>query len=307
MQAEHLLLLSINILNIILYNTRSCTVVKNSLLYCRSHEFRPCYGRIHEIKAFLPKSTPFFACTATATQSVREEVVRSLEMADYTFVHVSPDRPNIYYAVFRSSSISSDVGWVLRTLKIDRHKAERIIVYCRTLDMCAHLYSHFLYELGTNAYYPSGAEELCCNRLIAMYHSCTPQSNKDVVLKSLLKPEGIVRVVFATIALGMGIDLKNVNTIIHYGAPRSLEDYFQESGRGGRSGEAAKSIIYWKPKDCPMLKKITNINDQETVAVRRYVENCSECRRYQLLKYFDPMLAKNGTSSSSCCDVCSQS
>ena len=231
-------------------------------------------------------------------------------MADYTFVHVSPDRkkkkrdPNIYYAVFRSSSISSDVGWVL---KIDRHKAERIIVYCRTLDMCAHLYSHFLYELGTNAYYPSGAEELCCNRLIAMYHSCTPQSNKDVVLKSLLKPEGIVRVVFATIALGMGIDLKNVNTIIHYGAPRSLEDYFQESGRGGRSGEAAKSIIYWKPKDCPMLKKITNINDQETVAVRRYVENCSECRRYQLLKYLDPMLAKNGTSSSSCCDVCSQS
>ena len=116
-----------------------------------------------------------------------------------------------------------------------------------------------------------------------------------------------MRVVFATIALGMGIDLKNVNTIIHYGAPRSLEDYFQESGRGGRSGEAAKSIIYWKPKDCPMLKKITNINDQETVAVRRYVENCSECRRYQLLKYLDPMLAKNGTSSSSCCDVCSQS
>ena len=116
-------------------------------------------------------------------------------MIDYTFIQVSPDRPNIYYAVFRSSSISSDFGWLLKSLKIHHHKAERVIVYCRTLDMCAHLYSHFLYELGQNAYYPSGVEELCCNRLIAMYHACTPQSNKDVVLKSLQNPEGNVRVV----------------------------------------------------------------------------------------------------------------
>ena len=273
----------------------------------RSHEFRPCYGRIHEIKAFLPKGTPFFACTATATQSVREEVIRSLEMVDCVFICVSPDRPNIYYAVFRSSCISNDVGWALESLKRDRQKAERMIVYCRTLDMCAHLYSYFLYELGANAYYPSGAEELCCNRVIAMYHACTPQSNKDVVLKSLQEPGGIVRVVFATIALGMGIDLRNVNTIIHYGAPRTLEDYFQESGRGGRSGEPAKSIIYWKPKDCPIRKELKTIQDKETVAVRSYLENCSECRRFQLLKYFDPNLAEVGTNSNSCCDFCSQS
>ena len=171
--------------------------------------------------------------------------------------------------------------------------------------MCAHLYSLFV-RAWSNAYYPSGVEELCCNRLIAMYHACTPQCNKDVVLKSLQNPEGNVRVVFATIALGMGINLKSVNTIIHYGAPRSLEDYFQESGRGGRSGEPAKSIVYWKPKDCPMRKNLTKIHDQETAAVRRYVENCSECRRDQLLKYFDPMLAKVGMDSSSCCDVCSR-
>ena len=195
---------------------------------------------------------------------------------------------------------------MLESLKIHHQKAERVIMYCRTLDMCTHLYSHFLYELGKNAYYPSGAEELCCNRLIAMYHACTPQCNKDIVLKSLQKPDGIVRVVFATIALGMGIDLKNVNTIVHYGAPRSLEDYFQESGRGGRSGEPAKSIVYWKPKDCPMRKNLAKVHDQETAAVRSYLENCSECRGYQLLKYFDPMLAKVGMDSSSCCDVCSR-
>ena len=227
-------------------------------------------------------------------------------MVDCVFICVSPDRPNICYEVFRSSCISSDLSWVLQSLKRDRHKAERIIVYCRTLDTCALLYSYFLNELGTIAYHPPGAEELCCNRVIAMYHACTPQSNKDTVLKSLQNQEGVVRVVFATIALGMGIDLRSVNTIVHYGAPRSLEDYFQESGRGGRSGEPAKSIVYWKPKDCPVRKEIRTIQDKETLAVRRYLENSSACRRYQLLKYFDPLLAKKGINSSSCCDFCSQ-
>ena len=88
-----------------------------------------------------------------------------------------------------------------------------------------------------------------------MFHASTPQHNKDVILYSLLVPDGVVRVVFATVALGMGINLQGVNTIIHYGAPRSIEDYFQESGRGGRSGESACSTIYWKPMDCPVRKE----------------------------------------------------
>ena len=65
-----------------------------------------------------------------------------------------------------------------------------------------------------------------------MYHGSTPPHNKEVITQSLLDPCGVVRVVFATLALGMGVDLQGVNTIIHYGAPCSIEDYFQESGQG---------------------------------------------------------------------------
>ena len=129
------------------------------------------------------------------------------------------------------------------------------------------------------AYYPAGAEKRCADRLFAMYHSCTPQNNKDTILKSLLQPEGTVRVVFATVALGMGINLPDVNTIIHYGAPRSLEDYFQESGRAGRTGTLAISIVYWKPRDCPVKVNPSSIHDHEVIAVRRYLENNTECRR----------------------------
>lgn len=98
--------------------------------------------------------------------------------------------------------------------------------------------------LGDRSYYPIGAAQVIDNRLFEMYHSSTPQHNKDIMLSSFTKSDGVLRVVFATVALGMGINLRDINCIIHYGAPNSINDYFQESGRGGRSGNSAQSIVY---------------------------------------------------------------
>ena len=95
----------------------------------------------------------------------------------------------------------------------------------------------------------------------------TPKYNKEVIHTSLSVPDGIVRVVFATVALGMGINFQNVNLIIHYGSPRSIEDYFQESGRGGRSGEDAQSMIYWNRSDCPVRKEPTTAQHRELIDV----------------------------------------
>ena len=76
-----------------------------------------------------------------------------------------------------------------------------------------------------------------------MFHGGTPAYNKEVILTSMKDPSGIVRVVFATIALGMGVNFAGLNHTIHYGAPQSIDDYFQDSGRAGRAGEPAKSTI----------------------------------------------------------------
>ena len=103
--------------------------------------------------------------------------------------------------------------------------------------MCADLYEHFLFSLGDSCYYPSGAPHVSDNRLIAMYHANTPSHNKDAIFHSMQKPDGVVRVVFATVALGMGINFASLNTTIHYGAPSTIEDYFQESGLMGQSGK----------------------------------------------------------------------
>lgn len=139
-----------------------------------------------------------------------------------------------------------------------------------------------------------------------MFHAQTLPHIKEHILNSMCSHDGVVRILFATIAIGMGVNFSDLNHIIHYGAPSSLDDYFQESGRSGRSGEQAKSIVYWQPHDCPMRENLSNPHDAEVAAVRRYVENCGECRRVQLIRYFDPELVKSLPKLDSllCCDVC---
>ena len=154
----------------------------------RSWDFRPAYGRLHEIRALVPQGTPYLACTATVTRSIRQEVVNSLEMVGCEFISVSPDRPNIFYEVRVRTDIETDMQMLLDSLKKYKASAPRAIVYCRSLNTCADLYAHFHYDLGKNSYYPPGADQVSDNRLFAMFHANTVQHNKDIVLKGMTQP-----------------------------------------------------------------------------------------------------------------------
>jgi len=92
-------------------------------------------------------------------------------------------------------------------LKLEKVLMPRTIIYSRSLNLCADLYCLFLEHLGDSSYYPPGAAKLSDNRLFGMYHSGTPAHNKQVIMESMQKADGVVRVVFATVALGMGINL----------------------------------------------------------------------------------------------------
>ncbi len=273
-------------------------------IFCRSKDFRPAYDRLHEIRALVPQGTPYLACTATVTRSIQEEVVKSLEMSGCEYISTSPDRPNIFYEVRARSAIEEDMQTVLESLKVCKAKAPRVVIYCQSLNTCADLYAHFHYELGDDGYIPAGAAQISDNRIFAVFHANTPTHIKELVLKSITEQDGIVRVVFATVALGMGVNLHSTNTTIHYGGPQSLDDYFQESGRAGRSGDNARSIVYWKPADCPLRKQLISTRDHEVASVRLYLENTTVCRRKWLLDHFDPLCAKPGIDPSMCCDVC---
>ena len=244
------------------------------------------------------------ALTATVTYEMRKDIIDRLDMNGCATISASPNRPNIFYSVHERQW--KDLAPVIDDVRSNGIKANRVFIYCRSLNMCADLYAHFLYTLGGKSYCPLGAPELCENRLFAMFHSSTPNHNKDVVLKSMTEEAGIVRVVFATTALGMGVNFLGLYSTIHYGAPRLLDDYFQESGRAGRDGKQASSMIYWVPSDAPNKKDLKNPRNLEVVAVRQYLENVKDCRRCQLLRYFDPELITSlpRRDLTKCCDVC---
>ena len=222
------------------------------------------------------------------------------------FVSASPDRPNIKYTVCPRTEIETDLDCYLKSLKNLRSKAPRVLIYCQSLNMCANLYAHFLYHLGDESYDPIGSEKVSDNRLFGMFHSSTPEYNKDVIIRSLASPDGVVRIVFATVALGMGVDLRDVNTVVHYGGMQSIDSYFQESGRAGRSGASALSVVFWKPVDCPKRKQLTTTRDFELSAVRHYLENDTSCRRRFQLQYFDYSCVSTVRNSDKCCDVCAK-
>ena len=134
----------------------------------------------------------------------------------------------------RRTELETDFSESLSTLKEKQKDTLRVVIYYRTLMICADLFSRFRYEIGKSQYYPPSASELSENRLFGMFHASIPQHSKDVIMGSLQDCHGTVRVVFASVAMGMGIDLHGVDTIIHYGAPSSIKDYFQASGRRGR-------------------------------------------------------------------------
>lgn len=248
------------------------------------------------------------AATASVTETMRIDIIEKLDMLDCRIVAVSPNKKNIFYEAVSMSNVEDDFELVVEDLAENNIRAKRLLVYCRSLDMCSTLYAHFMYTLGEKSYFPTGANHISDNRLFGMYHSCTDQYNKKVIVESFSKPDGVVRVVFATMALGMGIDFKNVYHVVHYGAPRSLDDYLQESGRVGRDGHQAFSKVYWKPAEAPIKKNKAIYRNREIAAVRRYLENLETCRRFLLISYFDKSLADSlDRSENMCCDNCCNS
>ena len=138
-----------------------------------------------------------------------------------------------------------------------------------------------------------------------MFHSQTPDHKRDAILKSFGRSDGTVRVLIATTANEMAVNLIGVNATIHYGAPRCFDDYFQESGRAGRFNEPSTSTVYWIPSDATSRKDLSDPRNVELAAVRRYLENCILRRRYQLLSYFGKSVASTlgRRDPHSCCNV----
>ena len=210
----------------------------------RSRDFRPAFDQIRDLRAFIPHGVPMLAATALVTEAMHEERVKKLDMSGCHIVSVSPNKKYIFYEVLVRSTIDEDLDSIVTDLTVNNIKAKCVLAYCQSLNMCSALYVHFLYTFEENSYYLSRTEQVSDNRLFGMYHSCTDEYNKRVIIDSLSQSDGVVCVVFAMMALGMGVDFRDIHHVIHYGTSRSLEDYLQESGRVGRNGQQSFSKVF---------------------------------------------------------------
>lgn len=264
----------------------------------RKH-FRPAYGKLDVLSSFFP-NIPHLALTATATKATKSLIIDSLKLCDPVTIIANPDRKNIFYECkVRPSSGEDKLNAVLaplaNELKEKNINMPLTLVY-GSLGTCSDAFLFFSQSLGKDQYYPAGANHVSKNRLFAQYHAEYPQHEKDRILDEIIQGVCKAKVLFVTVAFGMGVDVPNIRRVIHIGVPKTMEEYFQETGRAGRDGESAVATLYYNNRDIGKGKH--PVDD-----LMRQLATSQTCKREIILRYFGhEMPNPNPNPLHSCCD-----
>jgi len=235
------------------------------------HDFRPTYTQISYLKTMFP-AIPMLALTATATLRVKADMIEQLQFKDYNFFFGTFNRPEISYEVRRAYDRDAAICSLIRA----QPEGTNVIVYCLTREQCNKL-SAYLQERNLPA---------------SAYHAGLATALRNETLERW--QSGAFSIVCATIAFGMGIDKANVRLVIHRSLSKSVEGFYQESGRGGRDGLPAQSIVFYDKADLKLLNFLISktknekhrLCQEQSLADMKAYCKLTRCRRAYLLNYF---------------------
>lgn len=255
------------------------------------HDFRPDYKGMNYFKHNYPK-VPVMALTATANEKVRMDIIHHLKMDNPILLKQSFNRLNLFYEI--KWKTSNTLEWIKNYI-LTKQVNKTGIIYCHSKQSCEHT-SEKLNEWGVNASY---------------YHAGLSPTDRFEIQNKWQKNE--LQIICATIAFGMGIDKPDVRYVIHLFIPRTLEGYYQETGRAGRDGAYSECIMFYSYKDARSLQNMIQRDEEldregkenhlaKLRQVVQYCENTTDCRRKQVLHYFNEQF--NPITCNKKCDNC---